>query len=356
MKPSRLVAALIFSVALASCAAPNSPAPTPTSDAPSIVPATAPAATASATPTCGEPTAQAALDRWLGDVPQGSEYPWDASNPVGAYYDPCAALSAIPLTIQGGSSGTPYVVMLFHRGEFVQTATREPLVYHPAVVRQADDALAVTYRFAKAGDLLNNPSGAATSVFTWDAAAGKVTRTGELPPGTPEAGPATSDATKAPGTSPGTSHISLPEGAYPKAGGPRPPDATPIKSVRTPKFSYETEHAVFKMKSGNIGCELFVTGEAGCGVKSYAETGQYGEDQLGPRWWISFGNGQPPTIGNKTDAPMYGWGEPKAQVLAYGEVVYYGDVVCASASNGLTCWNTATGRGFFANRAGWKGF
>ena len=37
-------------------------------------------------------------------------------------------------------------------------------------------------------------------------------------------------------------------------------------------------------------------------------------------------------------------------VVDYGQVVYYRTIVCASAENGLTCWNTDTGHGAFMNR------
>ena len=40
----------------------------------------------------------------------------------------------------------------------------------------------------------------------------------------------------------------------------------------------------------------------------------------------------------------------KQQVLGYGEALSYGDFVCLSEHDGLTCWDTASGAGAFMSR------
>lgn len=157
------------------------------------------------------------------------------------------------------------------------------------------------------------------------------------------------------------SAAAVPAGAFPGAGGAAPSGSTPISTVQYGQSAYEPrEVAMIKTPSGNIGCDFLMDGDgeitAGCGVASYLSTQQYGGDAVGPNWWIDLSGPAQPGIHSRGDAPYYEFSSVEAQVVEYGSVVTYGDFVCGSASNALTCWNAVTGRGAVMNRAGFTTF
>lgn len=141
-----------------------------------------------------------------------------------------------------------------------------------------------------------------------------------------------------------------------EAGGPRPPRAKPLAG------SSNEERASIITPSGNIGCDFWVSeGEAvlDCMVVSWwteqAPVEPANESIVGDPW-IIFGTGE--------RVPFYGGdrGDPlcfqegacpglEVQRVEYGEMVYFRDFVCASESNGLTCWNTETGKGALMSRS-----
>lgn len=57
-----------------------------------------------------------------------------------------------------------------------------------------------------------------------------------------------------------------------------------------------------------------------------------------------------PEIIAKMDAPYFEFQDVRAQFVEYGQVIRHGETVCASESDGLTCWNVWTGHGAFMNR------
>lgn len=143
-------------------------------------------------------------------------------------------------------------------------------------------------------------------------------------------------------------------GAYADAGGPRPASAVPISSVYD--MEYMGTFATIVTPSGNIGCD-FTWDMQGCGVLSYLDDQPYGGDDFaGANWWIWFTDGAYPTISGKGDVALFMFPEYPAQVVEYGQVVYWEDIVCSSSKDGLTCWNTNTGHGAFMNRDGFTGF
>lgn len=154
-------------------------------------------------------------------------------------------------------------------------------------------------------------------------------------------------ATRSPApTSPSSSSAAAPSvqpppGAYPGAGGAVPPGATPITA-------FSGQSAIIKTPSGNIGCDL-APGAAGCGVLSYIQEQPYGGGPGGANWWFAI-TGDVPMAGPKGDPPAFTTGVP--QVVQYGQVVYHDKYACASAENGLTCWDTTTGHGVHLNKAG----
>lgn len=154
----------------------------------------------------------------------------------------------------------------------------------------------------------------------------------------------TSHATTPPASS-GPQSSAPVSGAYAGAGGPRPSDAMPVTTFQG---EGDSKTAVISSPSGNIGCDLSSL-SAGCGVQSLLESGKYGSDEVGTRWFIPFageGDGVP-RIRSQGGAANYMLTEP--QVVPYGTAVYYMTFVCASETNGMTCWDTSSGRGVFVN-------
>lgn len=78
---------------------------------------------AAAEPTCGPDQADA-LRLAFAQMPfeplTGAN--WD-STPVDSNYDPCAELSTILVTTDGGTGSSPVQALLFHRGEYLGTGT-----------------------------------------------------------------------------------------------------------------------------------------------------------------------------------------------------------------------------------------
>ena len=98
-------------------------------------------------------------------------------------FDPCADLSSISIPL-GPTGMSPVELQLFHRGEPLGAAIEEPYPFNPdRIVRLDGGALQVEFLYLKPEDASHaDASGVATSTFTWDEAAQKVVRTGELPP------------------------------------------------------------------------------------------------------------------------------------------------------------------------------
>lgn len=309
------------------------------------VPAEAPSPTPESAP-CSTLSGLQAAQKSVGEVlpfEPGNAYAWQAQDADVSSYDHCAPLSWIVLPIAGPTGSSPYQIMLFNRGEFVQTATEQAYGFHPRVRRLSENKISVTYTWSRDSEGTADASGHSTSIFGWDDASAQVTRTGELPPGTDGGTPATS-ASAATDT-----------GAAPAAGGPLPVGAREITTVQDSAEIGRT--AYFKTPSGNIGCDFTqITG--GCGVQSYLQSSKYGDDPagFGSPWWIDFSGTELPRVAPKGDPPVHHTAEIPAQIIEYGQVLYFGNYACSSATDGLTCWNTKTGRGALMNKAGYKPF
>lgn len=133
------------------------------------------------------------------------------------------------------------------------------------------------------------------------------------------------------------------EGAYAGAGGPKPPTALPISSIDP-----ASAKALIVTPSGNITCALS-DHDAGCGLSSYMKDAPYGSDAQGPRWWVRL-DSTPPRLTSTSENPLSQSTGVKPQVVEYGQIVHYGQFVCASEKHGLTCWNVLTGHGAFMSR------
>ncbi len=118
-------------------------------------------------PACGPDQAtamQAALNvNWID--PSTDKY-WD-STPIGSNYDPCADLSAVLVTTQGGKPPSPVLAFLFHRGEYVGTATQK--AYKLTTLnagRSTGDTVVLDYKTAGDNDL-GLVAGVASVRYQW---------------------------------------------------------------------------------------------------------------------------------------------------------------------------------------------
>lgn len=275
---------------------------------------------------CTDFPGQEALKRWIGDVPTVNGWAWSTKWASVENYDPCLPLSWIRVTIEKGTSSSPYQMMLFHRGEYLGPATEESSGFGPDTVRIDDESIEVTWYWAKPGESNALHAGEAAAQFRWDDATGEVVMTGDLPGGA--AGKADNGQ----------------RGAIPA-------DAAQIRSVKP----YSGGVAVFKTPSGNIDCGIYAD-SVRCGISSHNTDEPYGTKPTGgavdtvhirdgaaslgassdPGQWMSKAFG-----GDDTTVP---------QVVGYGETVYYGAFACTSEQDGLTCWDSETGAGAFMSR------
>lgn len=189
-----LATALALSLALTGCGQkPESPVATP--KASEVAEATPEPTETPEEPICSDLTGPEAVLKWIGQVPPNPlEHVrgdgingWGVGGDYDGYvdyttYDPCAALSWVAFMTAGGSGSSDWVVMLFHGGEYVGTATEEPVDYGVKGSRLLDSVIQLNYRFPKDGESTATASGSAVSIFTWDAESDSVIREGELPP------------------------------------------------------------------------------------------------------------------------------------------------------------------------------
>ncbi|PFG27617.1 LppP/LprE family lipoprotein [Corynebacterium renale] len=102
------------------------------------------------------------------------KYQWDADCPDLSGYDPCADLSWAAIHVYGGTGSSPIHFMLFHKGEYVGTATEQPEGLLPSVDRLSDDAFRIIYSAPREGESNSEASGAWYRVFNWSDAENRV--------------------------------------------------------------------------------------------------------------------------------------------------------------------------------------
>ena len=138
--------------------------------------------------TCASDSASTVVSKALRELKNKSR--WDQwTNVSRTYegYDPCAELSWID-AIPGSSpsdcciSSMAHHILLFHRGEFIGTATYEPCSFPPVITRTSDSSISVTYRYMKGDESPASASGRTTAEFSWSSSQNKVVMTGEVPP------------------------------------------------------------------------------------------------------------------------------------------------------------------------------
>lgn len=104
----------------------------------------APTAPVNAPPTACGPDEAAALAQVPPDRKTGKQ--WDR-NASASNYNPCGDLSAIVVTVQDGTSSSPDLALMFHRGAFVGTATPRSYPFTQLEApASTNDIVVLTYR------------------------------------------------------------------------------------------------------------------------------------------------------------------------------------------------------------------
>lgn len=169
-------------------AAPESPPPSAsTTPTPSqaVTPAATPTQTPTPTPTCGSLDGHGAAAEAIAQLPPAFDDPamsdvaWHLDSADVDGYDPCATLSWIVFSIEGGTVSSPSQIALFHRGEYLGPATERAYGFWPDVVRIDDGEIEVTYTWPQPDESNAEASGRSVVRYAWQD--GEVHRTGELP-------------------------------------------------------------------------------------------------------------------------------------------------------------------------------
>ncbi|WP_150851033.1 LppP/LprE family lipoprotein [Corynebacterium tuberculostearicum] len=129
---------------------------------------------------CGAADAQTAFSEGVSQVAPWGTIGWELFDSTG--YDPCASLSWETLMIEGGTSSSPFHIMLFNHGEYLGTATAKPYGFAPTIERVSDSEIAVTYHWPREGEGNANRSGTTDAGFRWDEGQQKVIMSGDVPP------------------------------------------------------------------------------------------------------------------------------------------------------------------------------
>lgn len=128
---------------------------------------------------CGSKSSQEAIFEGVNSLEPYEPYhaEW---NPLTAmwFFDPCAPLSAIAVTIVGATASSPYHILLYHYGEYLGTATKRPGAFSPEILSTSPSSHEVTYRYPLPGEPNAAPSGRHVATFTWDDSQQKVVMKG----------------------------------------------------------------------------------------------------------------------------------------------------------------------------------
>lgn len=114
------------------------------------------------------------------DDPGMSDVAWHLDSADMDGYDPCATLSWIVFSVEGGTVSSPSQIALFHRGEYLGPATERAYGFWPDVARIGDGEIEVAYTWPREDESNAEASGRSVVRYTWQD--GEVRRTGELPP------------------------------------------------------------------------------------------------------------------------------------------------------------------------------
>ncbi|PFG27618.1 LppP/LprE family lipoprotein [Corynebacterium renale] len=185
IRPVLACAALTASLVVAGCSAEPTPASyitESTSSTPEVSTVTVTATTTAPAPvaSCGYPDGDTAVRANLHQL-QPVRSDWDPDHADTSGYDACADLSWAVISIEQGSSSSPFQIMLFHQGEYLGTGTLDAYAFMPTVTRTSDNSIAVTYHYPLPGESNAMRSGETHATFTWSDAENRVIMEGDVP-------------------------------------------------------------------------------------------------------------------------------------------------------------------------------
>ncbi|MBN9644616.1 hypothetical protein ACFSSC_06445 [Corynebacterium mendelii] len=141
------------------------------------------------------------------------------------------------------------------------------------------------------------------------------------------------------------------------AGGPKPPQARSATHIIPTANDVSKKMAAVQNADGTVVCGLFPDSTEsggrffGCQIPTLMRTMKYGREEFPPsvrppRWFVPATEGGTTEIVGVTDVPNSMNANPgNSQVINDGEVVTFGDNVCAGNHGGLTCWVIGSGHG-----------
>lgn len=116
---------------------------------------------------------------------------------------------------------------------------------------------------------------------------------------------------------------------------PAPQDALELEEIRSP-----TGNIAYALEEGSVGCSVE--------DRDFSEDGLEDCEQ-GP-FSLQVADDEATAACGQT------FGSESATALEYDTSAVSGDVACTSEFDGMTCWNTRTGQGFFVNRVTYQAF
>lgn len=129
---------------------------------------------------CEDIDADAAYESGIGTISPWNGYGWTLAD--ASQFNPCAELSWQTIIIEGGTASSPFHIMLFHKGDYLGTATAEPYGFSPTVEQVSGNEIAVTYHWAREGETTAGRTGETHAGFRWDDGQQKVIMSGDVPP------------------------------------------------------------------------------------------------------------------------------------------------------------------------------
>jgi hypothetical protein len=108
---------------------------------------------------------QAALSQFPSDPATGWQW---SSAPEASNYNPCADLSAVLVTVQGGTGSSPDQALMFHRGTFLGTGTTKAYPFTNLLVgASTNDTVVLSYRWGQSCSACNDGR-VSTVRYHWD--------------------------------------------------------------------------------------------------------------------------------------------------------------------------------------------
>ncbi|WP_237210328.1 hypothetical protein [Rothia nasimurium] len=136
----------------------------------------------------------------------------------------------------------------------------------------------------------------------------------------------------------------------------------PAGAVTLPETTQHnsSDTAYLQTPTGNIGCDFYKDRHYDCTVLSYIADKKYpipfGSSYMHGSTFDLSDTAGPVEIDWRGGAPGFVQTNVNTYTVPYGQTVTYGNMVCDSQENGLTCANIVTGQGVFMSREGYRTF